>query len=329
MWHEWLPLFRPLERTILADTDKIKEKKADVENKINEAKKRMSLAPAHTDEAKILGEQLKQLEIEKHTLEGLAAEKEKQLMEAAKEISELRAQLEALSNLVDLGMNHADHQLFEMKPFLGLELGETSAGGGTKVVELRSTMLGSDEPYSPAADVGITNSDVIITIDSMPITSEEEFRRVELVLAVGDEVPVQVRGADGAVRTVSVEVGGEGVPRALLHAVRELALLRIREKVHIQPGECVYHKILGDVRLISVRPFKIAFLPNVHSSSAPSACAANDCAQHTAPSLPFLNPRSRAAASCCRSIRFELRKNWIRVTGPLSTLVWLGQALSP
>jgi hypothetical protein len=182
----------------------------------------------------------------------LAAQKEKELADANNEIAELRRQLEELAKLTDLGMNHAEHQLFEMQPFLGLEIGEPSAGG-VKVLGLLSTMLGSDSPYSPAADAGIRSGDEIMTIGWMPITSAEEFRRVELVLAVGDAVPVQIRRADGEVATVTVEVGGEGVPFAILQAIRELAVMKLMDKVTIKPGDTLYHKILGDAKLIAVR----------------------------------------------------------------------------
>jgi hypothetical protein len=226
----------------LAEKKEIEQKQKEVDEKIEQAKI-----------AGLTG-QIAELEAERNRLCDLADEKEKQLEKDLAEIADLKAQLQGLNALMDLSQSHADHQLYEMKTFLGLKVGEPAAGGGMIISQLPSNPLDSASmQLNPAVIAGIAESEVLLSIDSMPINSAADFMRSQDILAVGDVVSVKLRGV-GGLRTVEVSVRGEGVPIEIQEDIVTVANLRIRERVGVKQGDGVYHKVLGQAILQAVKP---------------------------------------------------------------------------
>jgi hypothetical protein len=249
---------RTLRGKSIEETERIKKEQGELDKQIEQAK------------LNGLTEQVAQLEDERKALKEQAEAKAKQLEADLKEIAELRFQLDELRSIHKLQQNHADHQLYEMKTFLGLELGEPAAGGGTKISRLRSDPIGKS---CPAGDAGIVTNDLILEIASMPINSAADFMRAQDVLAAGDVVPVILRGADGVERIVDLSVGAEGVPPDILEEILAIENVGIQERLNVKQGDGVYHHVLGQAVLKAVR-----------HSSVSSSCPLLVCVFHIADS---------------------------------------------
>lgn len=64
----------------------------------------------------------------------------------------------------------------------------------------------------PAQSAGIAEGDVIVGVDGQAIASSEDLGRVLETLQPGQTIPVEIVGADGAARTVDVELGTRPLP---------------------------------------------------------------------------------------------------------------------
>lgn len=95
--------------------------------------------------------------------------------------------------------------------FLGIETRDLTADlrGTLKLpAETRGVVVVRAERGTPAAKAGVRQSDIIIAVDSKPVTSFVQFNRLVASKAPGEKVAIQIL-RDGKDYTLTIEVGEE------------------------------------------------------------------------------------------------------------------------
>ena len=110
---------------------------------------------------------------------------------------------------------HPAHQLFELQPWLGVEVEEEPTDGkGLKVLKLRMQDAANDgEHDSGAGAAGIEVGDHIKSIKGVELTCSMDLDEAVEDLTAGDKLILEVTsGKDGKRRRVAVQLGAEDVP---------------------------------------------------------------------------------------------------------------------
>lgn len=183
------------------------------------------------------------------TVEKRLADAQRRLEDAAREVAELSAESAGPG-----GFRQFDYFLpGSRRAMLGVNLGGAEANGGGVRVEGVS-------PGGPAADAGVKEGDVIVAIESKPVTTGRELVSVMGAIEPGEKVELGLR-RDG--KPVKVAVVARPLDRVFLTApaalarVRALPALPALPQLPDPPFEGDFHWLLdgwGDAEFVSLTP---------------------------------------------------------------------------
>ena len=131
--------------------------------------------------------------------------------------------------------DHALHQLFELRPWLGVQVADEETGEPSIGVQVTEVSTGANGEESVAGEAGISEGEYITAVQGVPITSKKELEEQLARLTAGDTVSIEVSASKTAKRQmVEVVLGADGVRMEDVQALR--AACDVEAEVFERPG---------------------------------------------------------------------------------------------
>ena len=135
-----------------------------------------------------------------------------------KRVAELERQLADALQMAE----HSMHQLFELRPWLGLEVADMQTQA--KGLEVARVECQTDSTAtSGAAAAGIGVGDYIVSMQGTELSCGQDLKEAIEELTAGDKVKIEVASSKGSRRMVEVMLGAEDVDAADLVDLRATA----------------------------------------------------------------------------------------------------------